>query len=307
MKNLALTLTLTALLAACTQTPSSPQPLTVSPTPASPIETLPVMPEVQVASSVLGNQATEPYNITLNFIPGTPQSVQDAMNTAARRWEGVVKQGLPSVSGTIRANACGGNATFTGTIDDLLVFAGTKAIDGPGKVLAQSGPCFIRSSSGLTYAAVLIFDSADVAQFSGQLVNIATHELGHSLGLGTLWQYKGLLKGAGTTDPRFTGVNAVREWNALGGAGQVPVENTGGAGTRDGHWRESVLKSELMTGYLNNGVNPLSRISIASFTDLGYQVDLSVADPYSLSALSSSTEDKLEVGEQLITPFGRAQ
>ena len=304
MKTFALALTLTALLAACTQTPSSPQALTPT---AGAIETLPIMPEVQESPATLGNQATEPYNITLNFIPGTPQSVQDAMNTAARRWEGVVTQGLPSVSGTIRVGACGGNATFTGTIDDLLVFAGTKAIDGPGKVLAQSGPCYIRSSSGLTYAAVLIFDSADVAQFSSQLANIATHELGHSLGLGTLWQYKGLLRGAGGSDPRFTGVSAVREWNALGGAGQVPVENTGGAGTRDGHWRESILKNELMTGFLNNGVNPLSRVSIASFADLGYQVDLNAANPYSLSTLSSSTLDQLEVGEQLISPFGRAQ
>ena len=304
MKTFAFALILAALLTACTSNPPSSQALNPA---AGTLETLPVMPEVQETPAALGNQATEPYNITLNFIPGTPQSVQNAMNTAARRWEGVVKQGLPSVNGTIRAGACGGNATFTGSIDDLLIFAGTKAIDGPGKVLAQSGPCYIRSSSGLTYAAVLIFDSADVGQFSSQLANIATHELGHSLGLGTLWQYKGLLSGAGTADPRFIGAGAVREWNALGGVGPVPVENTGGAGTRDGHWRESVLKNELMTGFLNSGVNPLSRESIASFADLGYQVDLNAANPYSLSALSSSTLNQFEVGEQLISPFGRAQ
>jgi hypothetical protein len=305
VKTLTLILTLSVLLAACSNT--SQAPLAAAPDNTQAIETLPVMPEVQVSPDNVANQAVEPYNISLQFIAGTPQSVQDALNTAARRWEGVIRQGLPSVSGSIRANACGGNAVFSGTIDDILVFTGTKAIDGAGKTLAQSGPCFIRSSGGLTYASVLIFDSADVNQFGSQLAAIATHELGHSLGLGTLWKYKGVLRGAGTTDPRFTGLNAVREWNALGGTGQVPVENTGGAGTRDGHWRESILKNELMTGFLNGGNNPMSRISIASFADLGYQVDLNAANPYSLSALSSSTLDQLEVGEELITPFGRAE
>ena len=39
---------------------------------------------------------------------------------------------------------------------------------------------------------------------------------------------------------------------------------TGGAGTRDGHWRESVLANELMTGWINAGSNPLSVLSVRS-------------------------------------------
>ena len=62
------------------------------------------------------------------------------------------------------------------------------------------------------------------------------------------------------------------------------MENTGGPGTRDGHWRESVHNSELMTGWIEGGgsVNPLSAITIASFADMGYVVDMSAADPYVL-------------------------
>jgi hypothetical protein len=66
----------------------------------------------------------------------------------------------------------------------------------------------------------------------------------------------------------------------LGGTGNVPVENTGGLGTRNGHWRETTFGNELMTGFLNSGKNPLSRLTIASLRDLGYIVNLSVADPY---------------------------
>ena len=65
----------------------------------------------------------------------------------------------------------------------------------------------------------------------------------------------------------------------------VPVENSGGAGTRDSHWRETVLLRELMTGFLNRNVtNPLSRLTIGSLQDLGYTVNLNAADPYSLTA-----------------------
>jgi hypothetical protein len=42
------------------------------------------------------------------------------------------------------------------------------------------------------------------------------------------------------------------------------------------------FNNELMTGFIDQGANPLSRVTIASFGDLGYQVDLSAADPYTL-------------------------
>ena len=37
-----------------------------------------------------------------------------------------------------------------------------------------------------------------------------------------------------------------------------------------------------MTGFLNDGVNPLSRVTIARFEDMGYEVDYGAADPYTL-------------------------
>ena len=61
----------------------------------------------------------------------------------------------------------------------------------------------------------------------------------------------------------------------------MPVENTGEAGSADSHWRESVLVDELMTPQLNSGSNPLSAVTVQSLADLGYQVDVLGADPYS--------------------------
>ncbi len=62
----------------------------------------------------------------------------------------------------------------------------------------------------------------------------------------------------------------------------VPVANRGRAGTFGGHWRESVFGNELMTGFLDGGVNPLSRMTIASLEDLGYSVNYDAADPFEL-------------------------
>jgi hypothetical protein len=114
--------------------------------------------------------------------------------------------------------------------------------------------------------------------------------MGHIVGVGSLWNIKGLITGRGSSDPFFTGGSARMAFAAAattpGGFGGniVPVENTGGGGTRDVHWRESVLINELMTGFLNNGANPLSAITVASFRDEGYVVTDATADQYSFAA-----------------------
>ena len=87
-----------------------------------------------------------------------------------------------------------------------------------------------------------------------------------------------LLSGAGTSDPFFTGTSGRQGFSAVGGnayvGNAVPVENVGGAGTADSHWRESVLNTELMTGYISPpGVRmPLSLVTIGSLEDLGYTI-----------------------------------
>ncbi|MEY9156351.1 leishmanolysin [Bradyrhizobium japonicum] len=56
----------------------------------------------------------------------------------------------------------------------------------------------------------------------------------------------------------------MREYGKLrGSAGSlpVPVENTGGEGTVDSHWRDTVFGAELMTGFVNQGGNPMSRVT----------------------------------------------
>jgi hypothetical protein len=187
-------------------------------------------------------------------------------------------------------------------IDDLLIFAAVEPIDGPGKILGAAGWC-VRRTAALPVIGSMRFDASDVAALdsSGRLDAAILHEMGHVLGIGTLWNDKGLLQnassGGSSLDTFFSGVNGILGFDEVGGLAysgpKVPVENFGGAGTINTHWRESVLANELMTGFLNAGENPLSALTLRSLTDLGYVVDVASADVFTLMlALRASTNGR---------------
>jgi leishmanolysin len=173
-----------------------------------------------------------------------------------------------------------------------LIDARGAFIDGTGNILGEAGPDRFRSGSGLPYHGTMHFDTADLASMmaNGTLLGVIEHEMGHVLGIGTIWSNKGLLVGAGTTNPRFIGAQATAAYNSIfGTTGGVPVENTGGSGTRDSHWRESVFGNELMTGWVGPGSNmPISRITVGSLADLGYSVNFAAADPFTAASAKSA-------------------
>jgi subtilisin-like proprotein convertase family protein len=217
-----------------------------------------------------------PFNIQIDFKGGLNANQRAVFNLAAQRWSGIITSDLPAF-----------NLPDGRQVDDLLIEARGIGIDGPGRVLGQAGPTFLRPDSMLPVSGIMSFDTADLAEMEadGSLQNVIEHEMLHVIGIGTLWSDMGLLVGGGGPNPLFTGSNAMREYATLIQADtptRVPVANTGGRGTRDGHWREGVFGNELMTGFLNAGENPLSRMTIASIEDLGYTVNYDAANQYSI-------------------------
>ena len=72
------------------------------------------------------------------------------------------------------------------------------------------------------------------------------------------------------------------------GAGGEPL--FGGSGSQDGHWRESVLDDELMTPRISDRVaHPLSAITIQSLADIGYRVNVTQADAYTVPDPSNAS------------------
>jgi hypothetical protein len=212
--------------------------------------------------------ATSAFSITLQM-SGLTTSQQSIFRQAASRWSQIITGDLP-------------NMTFNGIpVDDVLIAASASWIDGAGDILGSAGPDRFRSGSLLPYHGTMHFDSGDMAwmEASGTLYYTVLHEMGHVLGIGTLWEARGLLWGAGTSNPRFIGPYATAAFNAIyrTSAASVPVEAGGGSGTRDSHWRESVFGNEVMTGWVDSGHNPISRVTVGSLRDLGYQVNMNAA------------------------------
>src|SRR4051794_9739074 len=237
--------------------------------------------------------AVSPFTIEVRFLGGLTERQKQAFRSAADRWTRIITGDLPSVQ------------VDGEVIDDLLILAQGSDIDGPGNILGQAGPTALRppnagAAAFLPAKGMMQFDTADLEQMeaNGTLNDVITHEMGHVVGIGTIWPQKHLLKGARGSNPIFMGPIAMKEYGKLRGNGQptpVPVENTGSAGTRNSHWRETVFRSELMTGFVGQAGNPLSRMTAASLQDLGYTVDLTAAEPYALPNLLHLAEEGLLV------------
>jgi hypothetical protein len=235
-----------------------------------------------------------PYHIELRYVNLPTRRQQDAFESAWLKWRSVITGDIPNVSWP-GGSLCGRNVPAE-VFDDLVIWVNLGPIDGPGQVLGSARPCAANDVNLLPFSGVMNFDTADLGSLesAGQLDQVIVHEMGHVLGIGIgeLWDPKGLRQFAGTDSVSFDGTAAKAVWQALGGAAgtRVPMENCVGisgcgAGTRDSHWRERTFANELMTGYLNGGVaNPLSRLTIAALQDFGYSVNIGAAEAYSLPA-----------------------
>ena len=218
-----------------------------------------------ISGSPLSADFTEtgfsPFTIELKFL--TPVTLEDslAFEGAKQRWQSIIVSELPDVPLSVPADSCAaGTPAVQQTIDDVMILVRLKNIDGPGNLVGQAGPCSVRGDTKLPILGVMFFDTSDldVVAAAGLLEPVIVHEMGHVLGFGSIWSALNLLAdpslgGPADADPHFTGAGAIGAFNASGGqtyvaSAKVPVENQGGLGTADGHWRDTVFGNELDDG-----------------------------------------------------------
>ncbi len=250
---------------------------------------------------------TEPgFNIELYFTDRVSASARVIIEAAAGHWESILAGTEADDRTYDRPLTCHG-VTFTPdptkTIDDLLILVDSRPNDGQRGTAAFAGPCWVRGSTNFTIYGAMVFDSDDIDTLpeATGLYDVALHEIAHVLGLGTLWYVTNPSSGIGAgvdADTHFPGAEAVSAFNSAGGSGysdgKVPVENGGD----NSHWRHSVFPDELMApSIFVDHPSPLSAITIQALADLGYTVDASLADAYTVSV---STDPLLgEVVEDL--------
>ena len=257
--------------------------------------------------------ANDSFDIDVRYLGTPPTTTQQALfDEAAAFWSGAITDDLPDMPVLGSGWTCdeGDSLDFGSTIDDLIIHVKLKPFDGPGGALAFAGPCYIRvevfgqaTIGDLPFIGIVSVDTADLGalETDRELKAVIIHEMAHVLGFGTLWDYFGFLENP-SIDPMtdlevtgqetyFDGTEAITKFNPLDTSDsyvdtQVPVENDTtkyDAGSLDGHWRESVFCTELMTPSIGPGLtNPVSAVTLGSLEDIGYLLDYTAAESYTL-------------------------
>lgn len=216
------------------------------------------------------------FQITFNYDSSVTDQAKSVFEWAGERWSQIITGDLP-------------NVTYNGkVIDDFEINVSLEDL-GDG-LNGYAGTLQTRPGQrGLPYLGQAVINSTKIS--NPGIKYTIVHEIGHALGFNQeFWSGAGFNFFGGTTaDPRFTGSNAVREYNSIFGtqATSVPLADTGGAGTYGSHWRTSVFGTEVLSvGWdtRRTDVRPLSRVTVGVMQDLGYKVNYLAADKYTKPA-----------------------
>mmetsp|Transcript_14888 Transcript_14888/g.27535 ORF Transcript_14888/g.27535 Transcript_14888/m.27535 type:complete len:327 (+) Transcript_14888:25-1005(+) len=242
-----------------------------------------------------GLQGGDLISVELAVVQGLSNAqanaVRVAFDEAAEVWNKLIVNTLPDVTlrQTLTNNdlGCGNDLQFVRQAGEVVrgieIVAQVAPIDGRGQILGQAGPCGARSTVGaarLPRFGRMTFDADDVAGLlnAGTFNSVVLHEMGHVIGIGPLWGSSpngDLVSGRGGSNPTYRGANGNEGFAQVSGKnGNAPVENVGGGGTRDAHWRTSSFGNEVMTGFLSGREQPLSLMTAKSLIDIGYEVNL---------------------------------
>lgn len=223
------------------------------------------------------------FSIEIEFIDNTLNTAQrNSVINAANRWAEIISQELGPVNLILPAGACGDLIGFPPTAINRTVRNILIQVTGAGLLTSvnaagEGGPCGgFRSVSGLPIYGRVAINPQVVESAQESLFRLALHEMGHVLGIGTVWRQtqRSLIANPMSGDPRFVGSQGVAQYNAVGGVGAVPVQ----LGSL-GHWREGVLFEDFMNPNSGSIITP---VTAAALADLGYTVTFDNIEPYFL-------------------------
>lgn len=254
-----------------------------------------------------------PFSIRWNFDgDGTLQALFPELDAArirrlyfedaARQWQFVVK-GWPSLDdGTPLCLPSGVPLSYLSIDVKFVVLKGGAANEDVARVDIQelldnsiAGP----RSARFPYKGTIRVDLNDMRRLlkdRPRFKDTIVHEIGHVLGLGTLFEPV-LVCGSGDAQV-YTGTHACRAYEGLLGAGApptgVPLQAVVPSTVPAFHWDECALPREIMSTQLDqpgdagpnaagstpkpgSTVNVISLVSAGALKDLGYEVDMTQA------------------------------
>ncbi len=227
-----------------------------------------------------------PFDIELVFLDDFTELERELWHLIAKRWEAVIQMELPDyeLSREFFASFAGRQVKVPAGeyIDDLRIYV-TKFDPDEYELAYGRRPNGIASPLLLRSSSLPIIGHVGINQERATRLTDAwhtgRHEIGHVLGIGSIWFDSGMLPDLGTViHPHFAGPQAIAAFDRAGGTNyqgaKIPTE-------LGRHWHGGVLSGELMST-TSNGFRQLSAITLGALSDLGYTVDFSAADPYEL-------------------------
>ncbi|MEM7625943.1 MAG: hypothetical protein AAF333_09960 [Planctomycetota bacterium] len=208
----------------------------------------------------------DPQSYTANQL----SILTDAADYAETLWETVVTGYQPGIDIPVvpieirRVNTGLASANFSTTTNQ------------GGFRLATSGFVNFNANELETFASWPRMDAGFGLNFVDDII---AHEIGHALGIGTLWDDNGLYVNNSFQYTGVFGLTAYRE-EFDADAAFIPVENAGGVGTMNSHW-DQLMRSSTQEGDPDDpfSLSPLIGITDAMGRDLGLELMTGAIDP----------------------------
>ena len=213
------------------------------------------------------------FDVEFVFLDSFTEKQERVLQWVANRWTSVITEDVPdnlfAKGWTGRCDDQPIEISAGEQIDDLRVYVTRLKGD---LAVGRGGPILLRETTHLPVVGCISIDLE-----RANLLITGLHEVGHVLGFGTLWAKFGFYQNPQDGDRHFNGPRAIAAFDDAGGldysGAKVPVS------WDESHWPCPLLAGELMGPW---GGASLSAITALSLADLGYGVDVSQADPYTL-------------------------
>lgn len=269
----------------------------------------------------LWKKQSSKFKIGVNFTGGSPED-HAIVKMAAERWEQIIVGKTSTNEYDITMQI-----TFDSNLaDNILGQAGVmQYAHVNGKYIPTRGLMILSTKNWEQQKAAKKRDGLTNGYYT------VLHEMGHILGIGTMWHANKLLNGQG----QYIGPSALREYRRIcrnENIPYLPIENDGGGGTAGYHTEEGLepnvsldnrvayvdghkhslpgLDKELMTGWaeVDAEVEPLSAISVGMLEDIGYEVNYAYADAFEMydldgNQIQNKKDGFAESGERVYITF----
>lgn len=205
---------------------------------------------------------------------------------AQHRWDRIILNSTFPLVIQIQSNQtyCGEGLSWSHSFNSSKVMVRIRLEDASlfmGNTLGTAESC-LTDTQGFVRMGMIRISTKVMDLYPTKVIDIITHELGHVLGLGVLWESRKLIQGFS-----YIGSGGRRGLLAIGGTGDPLLEDLGGASTEKTHWRSTEYPNELMSGVRGTAdslleSDAISLLTVYALMDLGYSVNRSNADPYHL-------------------------